>query len=295
MPAMRKFAILLVLLTAAVRCAQAQPNGVTAELQIDQDQYLPDEDVQLKVRIVNRSGQPVVLGTTKQWITFDVIGEHEYVVPKLGEMQVLSPFTLLSGQAVTREFNPTPYFGFRRSGRYRLGAIIKVPQWKQEIVCKPVYFLVSEGRPLADFGNLSVGVPPPPGATNAAPEIRRYSLLRVTYVDQMKLYFRLADEGDRTLRVFPLARMVDFGHPEAQLDRANNLHVLFQTGAHTFTYCVMDPNGALVARQFHEITQSRPSLRLSEDGVVYVGGGARVPTLDDLPPPAPAAATARSQ
>jgi hypothetical protein len=291
MQGMRKFAILWVVLAAASHCAHAQPNGVTAELQIDTDQFLPDEDVPVKVRIVNRSGQSLVLGSDKQWITFDIVGEHSYVVPKLGEMPVASPFTLLSGQAVTREFNPTPYFGFRRTGRYRLGAIIKVPQWKHEVVCKPVAFTIAEGTPLPDLGNLAVGVPPPPGSTNEAPEMRRFSLLKVTSLDQMKLYFRLTDGYGRTLRVFPLARMVDFGHPEVQLDQANNLHVLFQTGAHIFTYDVLDPNGTLLARQFHEITQARPSLRLNEDGQVFVGGGRRLLTLDDIPAPG----TAKSQ
>jgi len=286
---MRKFAILLVLLTAA-HVAQAQPNGVTAELQIEQDQYLPDEDMPVKVRIVNRSGQPVVLGVDKQWITFDIVGEHEYVVPKLAEMEVRGPFTLLSGQAVTKAFNPTPYFNFRRTGRYRLGAIVKVPQWKEEIACKPVSFTILEGLPLPDFDNMSFGVPPPPGVTNQAPEVRRYSLLKVSYVDQVKLYFRLTDERGRTLRVFPLARMVDFGRPSAQIDAANNLHVLFQTGARSFTYNILDPNGALLARQCHEYTQTRPSLRLGDDGQISVGGGRRVWTTDDVPAPAPAPA-----
>ena len=97
-------------------------------------------------------------------------------MPKLGDMQVMSPFTLLSGQSVTREFNPTPYFAFRRPSRYHLGATIKVPQWKQEVVCKPVAFLVSEGVPMPDFDNLSVGVPPPPDVTNAPPEVRRITV-----------------------------------------------------------------------------------------------------------------------
>jgi len=284
---MRKFAILLVLFTAATHCAQAQFNGLTAELQLDQDQFLPDEDVPVKVRITNRSGQPVVLGTDKQWITFDVIGEHEYVVPKLGEMLVQSPFTLLSGQAVTREFNPTPYFGYRRTGRYRLGALIKVPQWKQEVPCKPVAFTITEGQPLTDLGDLSVGAPAPPGVTNAAPEVRRYSLLKVSSLDQIKLYFRLTDDRGRTLRVYPLARTVGFGRPEVQLDNANNLHVLFQTGAHVLTYVAIDANGTMLARQFHEFTQTRPSLRTSDDGRVYVGGGHRVMTASDIPAPAP--------
>jgi hypothetical protein len=291
---MRKFAILLVLAGAAAHAAQAQQSsGVSVELQLDQNQYLPDEDVPLKVRIVNRSGEPVVLGMDKQWITFDVSGENDYAVPKLGEMPVMGPFTLLSGQAVTREFNPTPYFAFRRPGRYRIGAIVKIAQWQQEVGCKPVSLTISEGVPLPDFGNLTVGVPPPSGATNAPPEARHYSLLKVPYPDQIKLYFRLTDNGGRTLRVLPLARMVDFGEPEAQIDRANNLHVLFQTGARTFTYCVLGPNGDLLARQFHEYTQTRPKLHLGEDVQIFVGGGRRFLTWNDIP--APPAGTAKSQ
>jgi hypothetical protein len=51
---MRKLAILLVLLSAGACSAQAQLNGVTAELKLVQDQYLPDEEVQLKLVIANR-------------------------------------------------------------------------------------------------------------------------------------------------------------------------------------------------------------------------------------------------
>jgi hypothetical protein len=287
---MRKFAMLWVLVCAAVLSAQAQPNGITVTLELGLDQYLPEEDLPVKVIILNRSGQPVILGAQTNWLTFDVLGERQAIVPRLGEMPVMRPFTLLSGQTVTRQYNPTPYFGFRREGRYQLRAFIKLPQWKQEITAKPVSFMIAEGSPLPHLGDLAFGVPPPPGVTNMAPEVRRYSLLKVTQTDQMILYFRLTDNGGRTLRVFPLARMVDFGYPEAQMDRANNLHVLFQTGARTFTYCVLDPNGSLLARQFHEYAQSRPKLRLGEEGQVVVGGGRRLLTWNDIPAPAPAAA-----
>jgi hypothetical protein len=289
---MRQLAILLVLLSAAVHAAQGQPNGVSAKLQLGQDQYLPDEDVPLKVLIANRSGQPVVLGTDNQWITFNVLGENGYVVPKQGEMPVQSPFTLLSGQEVTREFNPTPYFGFRQPGRYHLGVTIKIAQWKQEIACKPVAFTVSEGMPLPYLGDLTIGVPPPPGVTNVPPEVRRYSLLKASDLDESRLYFRLTDKNGRTLRVFPLARMLSFSDPEAQIDRANKLHVLLQTGARTFTYAVLDPNGNLLARQFHEYTRTRPSLCANNDGQVFVAGGRRLLTWEDIP--APAAVPAKS-
>jgi hypothetical protein len=285
----RKFATLLVLLSAAAQGLQAQPNGVTAELRLGQDQYLPDEDVRLQVTIANRSGQPVVLGTDNQWIAFNIVGEHEYVVPKQGEMPVQSPFTLQSGQSVTREFNPTPYFRFREPGRYSLSATIRIAQWKQVIVCKPVAFTVSEGVPLPHLGDLTIGVPPSPGATNVPPEVRRYSLLKASDLNELRLYFRLTDQNGRTLRVFPLARMLSFSDPAAEIDRANNLHVLLQTGARTFTYSVLDPNGSLLARQFHEYTRTRPSLHSNNEGQVFVEGGRRVLTWEDVPAPAASA------
>ena len=58
--------------------------------------------------------------------------------------------------------------------------------------------------------------------------------------------------------MFPLARMVDFGYPEAHMDRANNLHVLLQTGAHISTYMALDPNGAMLARQTHDAHRRAP-------------------------------------
>ncbi|HEY3861250.1 MAG TPA: hypothetical protein VGO59_05115 [Verrucomicrobiae bacterium] len=288
---MRKIAILLVLLGAAVHVARAQHAGITAELRLDQDQFLPDEDLHVKLRIVNRSGQRLSLGDSDQWITFAIAGEHETIVPRLGEMPVKHPFTLLSGQSITLEFNPTPYFGFRHQGLYSMGASITVPQWKQAIPCKPVTFMISTGVPLPDFANVAVGVRLPSGVTNQAPDVRHYTLLKVSYLDEVKLYFRLTDDGGQTLRVFPLARIVDFGRPQAQIDGSNRLHVLVQTDARIFTYLVLDVNGNMLARQSHEYAESRPTLRSGDDGQIYVGGGHRVLLASDIPPPAESAST----
>jgi hypothetical protein len=290
---MRKIALSVLWLAAALVPVRGQVNGVTVQLQLDQDQYLPEEDLQLKVRITNRSGQPVSFGQDDHWISFDVIGERDRLISKLGEMPVKGPFTLLSGQETTRPLNPTPYFDFRRPGRYRIGALISIPQWNQQIACRPAAFTVSEGVPLPNLGNLQIGVPPPAGLTNVPPEVRRYSLIKVAYLDELKLYFRLTDKYGRTLRVFPLAPMLSLSDPEAQIDRANNLHVLLQTGAKTFTYSVLDPAGNLIARQFHQYTRTRPKLSCDGGGQVFVAGGRRLFTLSDIPAPVPEAAKSR--
>ncbi len=162
-----------------------------------------------------------------------------------------------------------------------------------EIACKSASFTVANGLPLHGRANIQFGVPPPAGITNAAPEIRNYSLIKVAYLDELKLYFRLTDAGGRTLAVYPLAGMLSFSEPEAQLDRFNNFHVLSQTGARAFTYFVITPDGHLVGRQTHDYGMRRPVLRATDDGRIFVAGGQRRFSENDIPPPA--AESARSQ
>jgi hypothetical protein len=287
---MKKTGLLAALALLAAWPLQAQFNGVTAELRLDQDQYLPGEDVSLKVRILNRSGQEIFLGADNDWLFISITGENNVVCPKLGAMPLQGAFSLLSGEVGTRPLNPTPYFDFHRPGRYRIMARIRIPQWHQEIVCKPVSFTVANGVPLPNLANLQFGLPAAPGASNAAPEIRNYSLLKTTYLRELKLYFRLTDSTGKILRVFPITRMTSFTVPEAQIDTFNNLHVLSQTGARTFNYCVINPEGQWVVRQTHIYTGTRPVLRVDAEGRIFVAGGARRLAADDFPPPAPESA-----
>jgi hypothetical protein len=282
----RKSGLLAALILLIAGAVHAQLNGVTAELKLDEDQYLPGEDIPLKVRILNRSGQQITLGTDNQWVVLSVTGENNFICPVLGNMPVKGEFSLLSGEVGTRTVNPTPYFDFGRPGRYRITAQVRLSQWGQEISCKSVSFTVADGVPLPHLGNLQFGLPPLPGVTNAVPEVRSYSLLKVPYLKQpLKLYFRLTDSTGKTLRVFPIAPLTSFSDPEAQIDRYNNLNVLVQTGARSFTYCVIGPDGQWVARQTHEYTDTRPVLRIDAEGKIFVGGGARRFSQDDFPPP----------
>ena len=88
----------------------------------------------------------------------------------------------------------------------------------------------------------------------------------------MKLYVRLTDaSGSRTLRLVPLGLYFAFSEPDVKLDRFNNLHVLHQTDAKKFTYCVIDTLGQILERQTYQYTNERPFLRADADG--RSGGG----------------------
>jgi hypothetical protein len=71
------------------------------------------------------------------------------------------------------------------------------------------------------------------------------------------------------------------------------LHVLMQTGARAFTYSVVSPFGSLIQRQTFDYGLSRPGLTATDDGRIFVAGGFRRLTENDIPPPGPEAA--RSQ
>jgi hypothetical protein len=283
---MKRIGLLAALAFLAVSTAQAQLNGVTAELKLDQEQYLPGEDLQLKVRISNRSGQPITLGTYNDWVVMSVTSENNAPCDKLGDMPIQGEFSLLTGQVGIKALNPTPYFNFRQQGRYLVTAKIRIPQWHQEITCKSATFTVADGVPLPGFANLQFGMLLPPGVSNAVPEIRKYSLLKISDIKDIKLYFRLTDSAGKTLRVFPIAGMTSFSEPEVQIDRENNLHVLHQTGARSFNYAVISPDGQWVARQTYMYTGTRPVLRANGTGQIFVAGGVRRLSQNDFPPPA---------
>lgn len=277
--------LLLVLFLLAAAGVRAQFSGVTADLRITQNQLLPAEDMQVKVRVINRSGQPITLGQDDNWIKFLIVCDDGSVARTTAAIPAKGIFTLRSGQSGTRTFDPTPYFNFEKPGHYQISAVIHIAQWNQDISAGKAAFFVENGVALPNLANVPVGVPPPPGVTNMPPRVHFYSLVRVAYADQEKLYFRVSDDAGKILSVFPLARLLSFSEPEAQVDRGNNIHVLFQTGARDFSYFVMDANGHLLARQVYENVGRRPTLRFTEDGLIYVGNGLRRYTEMDLPSP----------
>jgi len=279
---MKVLGLLIACMTAWVASGQSQVAGVSVEVVFDQAQFLSGEELKVAVRITNLSGQALTLGKDKDWLTFFVDGKDGYIVSKLGEVPVEGEYVLQSRLVGTKRVNLAPYFDVTKAGRYSVTAILKLPQWDRFVTSPPKSFDILNGAKLRE---LEFGVPPIPGQNGGAPEVRRYVLQSAVYLKQMKLYFRLTDaSGAKTFVVFPIGPMVSFGNPETQLDRGSSLHVLHQTGARAFNYCKIDPNGKVQIRRTYEYSKdSRPSLRLNEDGEVIVKGGAQMVGADDFP------------
>jgi hypothetical protein len=285
---MKRIVVWWALLPGLLPLAQAQNMAVSAAFSLEQKQLLPDEKMYLKLTIENRSGQDLMLGATSDWITFTVLGENNRPVPELGTNQVYieGETKLTEGSSASRDFNLTPCFDFRQPGHYTVKGTIKFPQWPQGLAVTPVSFSIVNGIRLANQPPGPVGVTLLHGPGNQPPPARIYILEKSDAMGSMKLYLRLTDaSGSQTLRLIPLGPYFSYSDPDVKLDRYNDLHVLHQTDAKAFTYCVIDTLGQILERQTYQYTDRRPALRADADGGVTVAGGARVVSASDLPPP----------
>jgi hypothetical protein len=268
---------LALLLTTLVGFRAAAQMSV--ELALDQDQFLPNESVRVAVKITNRSGQPVQLGADANWLTFSVESEDGFVVVKNAEVPVVGEFDLESSQMATKRVDLQPYFAMGRQGRYKVIATVHVPQWSLTLTSPPKSFDVVNGAELwsQEFGVMA--------ATNAMPEARKYTLVEANYLrEQLRLYVQVSDrDSAQVFKVAPLGPLVSFSSPEAQVDRVSQLHVLWQTGAQTFSYTIVSPDGSVQSRDTYSNFNSRPRLTVDANGQVVVFGGVRRAKPSDLP------------
>ena len=244
---------------------------VSVELAMDQEQFLPSEAVPLAVKITNRSGQPLHLGAEANWLTFSVEADDGFVVIKNAEVPVTGEFDLESSQMATKRVNLQPYFAMTKPGRYRVIATLRIKDWSVQLASAPKRFDVING---AQLWTQEFGVSSAPGR---APEVRKYTLEQANYLkEQLRLYVQVSDAARaRVYRVAVLGPMVSFGQPEAQVDRASRLKVLWQTGAQSFSYAVVNPDGTVAATEYYDNFFSRPRLTVDENGEVSVTGGTR--------------------
>lgn len=261
---MLRFALLSLLTATSPLSGQ-----ILVEVMLDQDQFLQDESLSAKVRITNRSGQTLQFGTETNWLAFSIQSRDRMEMQVWSDVPGAGGLSLASAEVATRPFDLMPYFELSEPGRYLLTARLRIKEWGQELTSAPKPFDIIRGIKI--WGQ-EFGVP----TTNGLPEMRRYILLQAHNLKQLQLYVRITDDSEsRVFRVRSLGRVVSFGKPAAQVDKQSNLHVLFQAGARLFTYCVVSPEGALLTQDLYDYLQSRPVLKSTAAGAVFVSGGAR--------------------
>ena len=262
------------------------PAQVSVEIVSDQDQFLPSESIPLAVRITNRSGQTLHLGADANWLTFNVESVDNFVVIKKSEVPVIGEFDLDSSQMAIKRVDLAPYFVLSQVGRYRVTATVRIKQWSAKAVSPAKDFDIIHG---AQLWSQDFGLPVPAGATNRAPEVRRYTLIEANYLrSQLRLYVQVTGEAEAQIfKVSAIGPLVSFSQPETKLDRLSNLHVLYQSGAQAFTYAVVNPDGDVARQEIYDYVNSRPRLIVDTNGDAVVVGGVRRVKPGELPPVLP--------
>jgi len=244
---------------------------VSVDLALDQQQFLPNEPIRLAVKITNVSGQQIHLGTDPLWLTFNVESDDGFVVIKNSEVPVVDPFDLESSQMATKRVDLEPYFQMGKPGRYKVTATMRMKDWSLTVNSTPLTFDVISGVELwaQNFGVMV--------ASNLPPESRKFVLMKANYLhEQLRLYAEVINsDGSRIYKVSSLGPLVMFGSPEEQIDRFSQLHVLWKTGAHVYSYVVLSADGTVVNRDFYDDFGSHPSLTVNGSGDVVVRGAVR--------------------
>jgi hypothetical protein len=271
-------------LWAALLAVSAGPawGQVSVQVTLDQEQFLQGESLPVAVRITNRSGQPLHLGAETNWLTFGIEALDGTSVTKLGEAPVEGEFTLESSKMATKRVDLSPFFSLTHPGRYRISALVHIKDWGQDVAGSPGEFNIIEG---AKLWEQVVGLPRNSETTNGVPELRRYILQQANYLKgQIRLYLRITDAYGKTIRVFPIGSMVSFSRPNFQVDKASDLHVLYQNGPYAYSYTHFSPDGDLLTRQTYDYLTTRPQLRADDSGSISIKGGSRRLTPNDVPP-----------
>src|SRR6187455_1973107 len=176
---------------------------VTVEVTLEQEQFLGGEALPAAVRITNRSGQTLRLGTEPDWLTFLVESRDGFIVVKTGEVPVLGEFTLESSKVATRRVDLAPYFAISHPGRYNVTATVRIKAWDATLNTKPKSFDIIQG---AKLWSQEFGVPAAANVTNQSPEVRKYTLQQANYLrTQLRLYLRLTDAAEtKVIKVFSM-------------------------------------------------------------------------------------------
>jgi len=277
---MKVSALWVSLLAASLSCACAQ---VTVEVTQEQKHFLQGEALPVTVRITNRSGQSLHLGAGDDWLTFFIEGREGMVVPKLREVPVEGEFTLETSKAAVKSADLAPWFVLNQQGHYSIVATVRIKQWNQEVSSRPAQFDIVEA---AKLWEQSVGLPGTTGGDNRMPEVHKYILQQAAYLkSQLRLYLRVTDAYDKAIRVVPVGQMLSFSKPDPRVDKFSNLHLLYQSGPHSFVYSLFNPEGEILNRQTYDYINTHPHFRADEEGNISVAGGVRRVTANDVPPP----------
>jgi hypothetical protein len=285
-------ALLIVSLLLIALGADAQ---IQVELKLPRLQYIAYEPVMATLGIINLAGRDIDLrdASGQSWLGFEVNGKDGETIAPISAENAQPPLKIEAGQKVTQRINLTPLYLIHEQGTYHVRAHVYFADLDRFFYSQSKAFEVTDARPI---WQQTVGIPEGGGV---AGDIRTYSLLTNRFLDHTSLYVRVQDRDNGIVyATYSLGRAIAFEEPQAEIDRANQLHVLHCVAPRSWAYSRIGLNGELIARSSLMETQTRPRLVRTADGEVAVRGGmieappsqkrrSTAPKLSERPPALP--------
>jgi hypothetical protein len=269
---------------------------IQVELKFKRLQYIAYEPVVATLGIINLAGRDVDLHDAEgqPWFGLEITGSEGQPIAPVSTDKKQAPLKIEAGKKVTQRINLTPLYAVHDLGVYHVRAHIYFADLSKFFYSQTKVFEVTEARPI---WQRTVGMPD--GAVGPG-SARTYSLLTNRLPDHTSLYVRVEDKDSGIVyATYSLGRVIAFDEPQAELDRSNQLHILYCAAPRSWGYSRVGLNGELIARSSFIETKTRPRLFHATDGTVAVRGGmletpaaaqsARdsLPKLSERPPAVP--------
>jgi hypothetical protein len=277
--------------------------GGQAQIQVDLKfkrlQYIAYEPVTATLGITNLAGRDVDLHDSdgQAWFGFEVTGSEGQPIAPTATDSTQAPLRIEAGQKVTQQIDLAALYSVHDFGTYHVRAHIYFADLGKFFYSASRVFEVTDARPI---WQQTVGIP---DGVAAPGDARTYSLLSNRFPDHTSLYVRVQDRDTGIVyATYSLGRSIAFEQPQAEIDRANQLHVLHCAAPRAWTYSRVGLNGELLGHSSFMETKTRPRLIRFANGEVAVQGGviespaaqtkttrdtAQKPKLSDRPPGMP--------
>jgi hypothetical protein len=288
--------IRLTFLTSSVfLLATAAEAQIQVDLKFKRLQYIAYEPVVATVAITNLAGRDIELHDAdgQSWLGFELSGSEEQPIAPLSGAKAEPALKIAAGQRVTRQINLTPLYPVNEFGAYHVRTNVYFADLGKFFYSGTRVFEVTDARPI---WQQTVGVPE---GTAGSGEVRTYSLMTNRFPDHTSLYVRVQNKDSGVVyATYSLGRTISSEQPQAEIDRANQLHVLHCAAPRAWSYARVGLNGELLEHSSFMETKTRPRLLHSANGDIAVRGGvieaparnsaSKVPKLSARPPAEPA-------
>jgi hypothetical protein len=250
--------------------------GVRAEAQIRVDlkfkrlQYIAYEPVVAALSITNLAGRDIDLRNAdgQSWLGFEITGTEGQPIAPISAENGQAPLKIEAGQRVTHQINLAPLYPVHDFGTYHVRTNVYFADLGKFFYSPTRVFEITDARPI---WQQTVGIP---DGVAAPGNVRTYSLLTNRFPDHTSLYVRVQDKDSGIVyATYSLGRAITFEEPQAEIDHANQLHVLHCSAPRAWAYSRVGLNGELVAHSSFMETKTRPRLVRAANGGVAVRGG----------------------